>query len=502
MKFNTTSSPLQSLFKPDGKPRLKRPLKAEALPKPTTGVRWIGQQKFDGTRMILIKDNKGITHLVNRAGVDKTRQYPELVNIGDRLPKSTIVDGEVIAMNPKGYEEFTRVAQRDKLKSDADIEVRQKEIPVQFRAFDLLQFGGTDMRDQPLSTRLTKLKTISTKNPFHRIATEKNIRELYNKLRQDNTVEGIIIKQIDSKYDEAKDVRWQKVKFIKEADVVITGFTEGQGKRKGMVGALYMGVRDNGGIRDLGKVGTGWSEDQAREMFQHLSKKIRKEEEVPKTVSRTGSRFLIKPEVFAKVEYLKVGSRGSLREPSFKGLRDDITLADTHLDESNKELTKSSTKATPVVDSSKVLNIAEDTLTHVRKHARAEIGGSIRRKDQNPYDIDIVASLKKGKKLGDLAPPDAEVINQGKSKLTLNNKGVQIDIVAVPSEVFGAGLMYMTGPSGYNIAYRIRAKKMGYKLSQYGLFDRESGKLVAGKTERSIYEALDKKYKKPEERGK
>ena len=67
---------------------------------------------------------------------------------------------------------------------------------------------------------------------------------------------------------------------------------------------------------------------------------------------------------------------------------------------------------------------------------------------------------------------------------------------------YGAQLMTRTGPKGSNMGNRVIAKKKGFKLNQYGLFDRKTGKKLAGKTEESIYDALGKPYKVPEERGK
>jgi DNA polymerase (family 10) len=78
--------------------------------------------------------------------------------------------------------------------------------------------------------------------------------------------------------------------------------------------------------------------------------------------------------------------------------------------------------------------------------------------------------------------------------------GVQADIRVLPSESWGAGLFYFTGNKNYNIEVRRIAIKQGYKLSEYGLFDKQTGKMVAGKTEQEICKKLGIKYLKPEQR--
>ena len=59
-------------------------------------------------------------------------------------------------------------------------------------------------------------------------------------------------------------------------------------------------------------------------------------------------------------------------------------------------------------------------------------------------------------------------------------------------------LLSYTGPFGAEIGYRVIARKKGMLLNQYGLFDRKTGKYIAGKTEAEIYKALGKNYKEPE----
>jgi hypothetical protein len=79
---------------------------------------------------------------------------------------------------------------------------------------------------------------------------------------------------------------------------------------------------------------------------------------------------------------------------------------------------------------------------------------------------------------------------------------MQVNLMRADPAEMGATLMYATGPGGWNAMMRTKARRMGMKLNRYGLWDVETGKHIAGRTEQSIYDAMDKTYKDPWERGK
>ena len=126
--------------------------------------------------------------------------------------------------------------------------------------------------------------------------------------------------------------------------------------------------------------------------------------------------------------------------------------------------------------------------------------GSYRRGEEEVGDIDIVIVPKKGLRLQDCLPPSYDEIGEKKAQIVI--MGEKVDIHATTEDSFGAARMYFTGPAHWNIGMRIRARTMGYKLNEYGLFSLETGMWLAGRYERDIFEKLDKLWKAPHRRGK
>jgi len=130
------------------------------------------------------------------------------------------------------------------------------------------------------------------------------------------------------------------------------------------------------------------------------------------------------------------------------------------------------------------------------------IAGSLRRKEETVGDVDIIVSESLdgiSKRFEDNVK--VKRINGGDKKMDVDYKGMRFNIYHSELGSWGAMLFFLTGPAGYNISYRKRAKVMGLKLDQYGLWNRNN-ELIASRTEEQIYKALGKQYKEPELRGK
>lgn len=129
---------------------------------------------------------------------------------------------------------------------------------------------------------------------------------------------------------------------------------------------------------------------------------------------------------------------------------------------------------------------------------RVWIAGSLRRREEEVGDVDIVAIPRDKEGLQKVIEKNFSVLtNGGKSKRLLLD-GVQVDLYLTEPEDFEAVLMHRTGSIKHNIGIAQKAKSMGMHLNiTKGLC---RGKEVIANTEIGIFEALGLKYKEPEER--
>ncbi|MCW7943060.1 phosphoesterase [Streptomyces hygroscopicus] len=147
------------------------------------------------------------------------------------------------------------------------------------------------------------------------------------------------------------------------------------------------------------------------------------------------------------------------------------------------------------------LHLALDTaeeivaeLSGVTGCKRCTYAGSLRRMRETIGDIDVLVAAKRSAPFMDALaalPATAEVIAHGTKKTSIRTtRGIQVDLRVLPPDSWGAGLQYFTGSKGHNIRTRTIAVRQGLKLSEYGLFDVDSGESLASRSEEEVYARL------------
>jgi DNA polymerase (family 10) len=140
-------------------------------------------------------------------------------------------------------------------------------------------------------------------------------------------------------------------------------------------------------------------------------------------------------------------------------------------------------------------------LRAVRGVVAAEAAGSVRRRRETVGDLDLLVSSRDPdptRRALEALPEAAQVMAEGPTKTTIRLKGgLQVDVRVVPPESFGAALHYFTGSKAHNIALRTRAVRMGLKLNEYGVFDREDH-LLGGAVEQDVFRAVGLPFIPPE----
>ncbi len=130
--------------------------------------------------------------------------------------------------------------------------------------------------------------------------------------------------------------------------------------------------------------------------------------------------------------------------------------------------------------------------------SQISIAGSLRRMKETIGDIDILISSKQPDQVMEYFvkyPAVKQVLLQGRTKTSvLLTDNIQVDLRVVEEKSFGSALQYFTGSKEHNVAVRAIAIKQGYKLNEYGLFDKETDDYITGKKEKSVYTTLNLDY--------
>jgi bifunctional non-homologous end joining protein LigD len=145
-------------------------------------------------------------------------------------------------------------------------------------------------------------------------------------------LEGVMIKRLDSAYTPGRrSDAWLKLKNVRRQEVVIGGWTEGEGAREGQIGSLLVGVYDDKGeFRYAGNVGTGFTATTLKDLAKAMNPLVRKESPFSNAVPRLHAKTAtyVDPSLVCEVEFTEWTGDGRLRHPSYKGIRDDKPARD------------------------------------------------------------------------------------------------------------------------------------------------------------------------------
>jgi len=155
------------------------------------------------------------------------------------------------------------------------------------------------------------------------------------------------------------------------------------------------------------------------------------------------------------------------------------------------------------------INVADELAEHMKGYLlqcpgvqKVTPAGSLRRGKETVGDIDLLVTGGHPQKISEYFlkyPKIAEVLASGGNKLSVKlREGIQVDLRMLEQEIYGSALQYFTGSKARSVALRDRAKRMGFKLSEYGLFRVSDETKVAGHTEEEVYKTLGLSYIEPE----
>ena len=287
------------------------------------GEAWLHEIKWDGYRLLAdVRD--GVVALRSRNGLNWTDDFPEVVQAIEALPVTDLrLDGELVVLDAQGRSDFTG------LQKVIDGTAKQ---PLRYVVFDMPGVAGVDISRAPLLGRKTLLKDLLGDTPGtlaysdHVLDHGPAVFEASGKAG----FEGIISKRVDAPYVNARSPSWVKVKHENTDEFVVVGYTDPKGSRSGF-GSLLMATPDKGGLRYVGRVGTGFDDAKLAAMHRHL-KALDTDKaaiELPSHVPfKASSVHWVKPTLVAEVAFRGWAKEGLLRQASFKRLRGDKTAKD------------------------------------------------------------------------------------------------------------------------------------------------------------------------------
>ena len=297
------------------------PMHAELVDAPFNKPDWMWEPKLDGYRVIAFVDKK--VKLRSRRGLELARQFPGLAaELGKQGP-GMILDGEIVAFDEAGKPSFNALQNRGQT--------------VVLYCFDLLYFGGVDLRKAPYEDRRRYLAQCLLPSAAVRLvhAAEDGV-ELYSAALASG-FEGVIGKRKQSKYEAGRrSSSWVKVKSTRSAEFVIGGYTKGKGARAPL-GALLVGTWEGRKLRYASHVGSGFDSRSLKQVQERLEPLRRKSCPFEAKPELNAPATWVEPEVVAEVKFQGWTGDGSLRAPVFLRLRDDMDAASVRRAETLQE---------------------------------------------------------------------------------------------------------------------------------------------------------------------
>jgi bifunctional non-homologous end joining protein LigD len=295
---------------------------ATLVHKPFHTPGWVYEEKYDGYRILAYKAGKRV-QLLSRNAKDRTATFSEIADAVSALPADTLLlDGEVVAFDRHNVSRFQLL---QNLASEPH-----------YAVFDCLYHDGLDLRKEPLTARRAVLEQLLPKTASKRATLFLATRLAANgldayRIAKRKGYEGVLAKDASAPYIESRSDKWLKFKVHQEDEFIVIGYTAPAGSRRHF-GALLLGAYDDGKLRYVGKVGTGFSQNSLAALYKKFQPLARTTPPVIDPPREKDVTYL-EPKLVAQIAFEEWTNDRKLRQPVFLGLRDDKQPKDVTLPE-------------------------------------------------------------------------------------------------------------------------------------------------------------------------
>lgn len=289
-----------------------------------TDHNFLYEMKWDGERCIAFLDPTAGTDLRNNRNVRMLPKVPELSELHQQASGRCILDGELLCVI-NGKPSFEAIQRRSLMSNRYKIELESKLRPAAFIAFDCLYYEGHELATLPLTERkeyLRKAITVESERlAISRGYDAEQAADLF-RLTREQGLEGIVAKRKSSLYFFGKRTKnWLKIKNLMDDDFVICGYIRKESNMTSIVlgqysdhKLLYQGHVTLG----VGSAAFGKIKAQPRIPWPPFT------ESVP-SGQGNGNAVWLEPRLVCTVEFMHRTKCGGMRQPVFKGLRQDKT---------------------------------------------------------------------------------------------------------------------------------------------------------------------------------
>ncbi len=283
--------------------------------------------KWDGIRGLVYLSNSELK-IYTKKGKDRTAFYPELSELYREFKGNNIIlDGEIVVFDKRGFPSFYSSLTRETVKNQKNLKYYQKNYPINYMVFDVLQYKDKLLTNLPLFERrqlLEKvLKPITGRNSaIHLSEMHSDGKELFQKMKEQN-MEGIVSKKTSSFYISGKKHEaWFKTKFTKKMLCIIGGI-QWKGDKPN---SLVLGVKtaENGKMNYVGKASLGLKEADLKLLKEY--KDELSQEECPFTEGSIsaidvidGRIMWVAPIITCWINFLELSNNGHFRHPKIIG---------------------------------------------------------------------------------------------------------------------------------------------------------------------------------------